>query len=50
MPKQPHTPSTRRKATGINLAELKPEDFAPVSKERMGKSLRKSVVPTNKKR
>jgi hypothetical protein len=50
MPKQPRAPRPRRKASGINLAELKPEDFTPISKEKFGESLRKSViVPKPKK-
>lgn len=34
-------PKPRRKPDDINLAELKREDFAPVSKETIGKGLAK---------
>jgi hypothetical protein len=41
MSKQKPKPSRK---SDINLAELKPEDFRPVSREAMGKSLKGATV------
>ncbi len=38
------TTKKRREADGVSLSSLKPEDFAPVSPAKMGKSLRGAVV------
>lgn len=44
VPNQKRKSKAKRKGDKIDLSELNPEDFVPVSPETMGKSLRKAVA------
>jgi hypothetical protein len=43
MQKPPQKPKTTRKAGGMDLTELKPEDFRPMPKAKFGETLRKGA-------